>query len=94
MTPQPGLPYEWDESKRLETLRTRGVDFSLVEQADRNSAIHRQHIRNGEIRWSSYCLIEQRLYNVVWTQRGPYTRIISLRKANDREKARYVQEVY
>ena len=34
MTPTPGLPYEWDEDKRGYTLRIRGVDFVIVEQAD------------------------------------------------------------
>ena len=36
--------------------------------------------------------IRDRLYNVVWTPRGSHTRIISLRKANGREIARYEQE--
>ena len=27
MTLRPGPPYEWDEDKREDTLRMRGVDF-------------------------------------------------------------------
>ena len=92
MTPTPGLPYEWDEDKREYTLRIRGVDFVIVEQADWTAAIHRRSDRGGEFRYSSYVPIGERLYNVVWTPRGSHTRIISLRKANGREIARYEQE--
>ena len=31
MTPRPGPPYEWDEDKRDDTFRIRGVDFLAVE---------------------------------------------------------------
>ena len=92
MTPTPGLPYEWDEDKREYTLRIRGVDFVIVEQADWTAAIHRRSDRGGEFRYSSYVPIGDRLYNVVWTPIGSHTRIISLRKANGREIARYEQE--
>ena len=92
MTPMPGLPYEWDEDKREYTLTIRGVDFVIVEQADWTAAIHRRSDRGGEFRYSSYVPIGDRLYNMVWTPRGSHTRIISLRKANGREIARYEQE--
>ena len=36
-------------------------------------------------------LVDERMHVVVWTPRGPYTRIISMRTANDREVARYAQ---
>ena len=91
MTPRPGWPYTWDENKREETLRNRETDFVLVEQIDWESATHYQQERDGGTRYSSYAMIGERLYNVVWTLRAPYTRIISLRKANAREIARYEQ---
>ena len=92
MTPRPVPYYEWDEGKREDTLRIRGVDFVIVEQADWTAAIHHRSDRDGEFRYSSYVPIGDRLYNVVWTPRGSYTRIISLRKANGREIAKYEQE--
>ena len=92
MTPRPVPYYEWDEGKREDTLRIRGVVFVIVEQADWTAAIHRRSDRDGEFRYSSYVPIGDRLYNVVWTPRGSYTRIISLRKANGREIAKYEQE--
>ena len=92
MTPQPGPPYEWDEDKRKDTIRIRDVDFTLIDQADWTAAIHRQSDKDGELRYSSYVPLGDRLHNVVWTPRGSNTRIISLRKANGREIARYEQE--
>ena len=64
----------------------------IVEQADWTAAIHRRSDRGGELRYSSYVPIGDRLYHVVWTPRGSHTRIICLRKANGRETARYEQE--
>ena len=92
MTPRPGPPYEWDDDKQENTLRIRGLDFMIVQQADWQIAIHRRSDRDGELRYSSFVPIGERLYNVVWTPRGTHTRIISLRKANAREIARYEQE--
>ena len=92
MPPRPGPPYEWDENKRQETLRLRGVDFALTVQIDWDTATIRQQERGGEVRYASLAMIGDRLHHVVWTLRGPNTRIISLRRANDREMARYEQE--
>ena len=92
MTPRPVPHYEWDEEKHEDTLRIRGVDFVLVEQADWTAAIHLRSDRGGELRYSSFVPIGDRLYNVVWTPRDSHTRIISLRKANGREITRYEQE--
>ncbi len=92
MPPTPGPPYEWDENKRQETLSLRGLDFALVSQMDWETASYRREERQGEIRYASLGLIGDRVHHVVWTLRGSHTRIISLRKANRRESARYEQE--
>ena len=92
MTPRPGPPYEWDEDKRQETLSLRGLDFALAYQIDWTSASHQRQERGGEVRFASFRLIGNRLHHIVWAPRGPNTRIISLRKANNKEIARYEQE--
>ena len=92
MTPIPRPPYEWDENKRQETLRLRGLDFARVAQMDWRTAVHDRQEREGEVRYSSLAILDDRLHNVVWTRRDPCTRIISFRKANDREMARYERE--
>ena len=92
MPSRPSPPYEWDESKRQETLRLRGIDFASVSRMDWRTATHDRQERGGEIRYFSLAMLDGRLHNVVWTRRDPYTGIISLRRANDREMARYEQE--
>ena len=88
----PGPPYEWDGDKSAENVRSRGFSFDLVEHFDWNTALTRRDLRiESEERWISLGLVAERMYVVVWTPRGPYTRIISMRKANDREVARYAQ---
>lgn len=44
---------------------------------------------DGEDRFITIGLLDGRMVVVVWTHRGETRRIISLRKANDREKAAY-----
>ena len=83
------MPYEWDDEKREDTLRTRGVDFESMEYFDWDTALTYRSDRHGEVRWSSYGLIGDRLYHVAWTLRGDSTRIISLRKANAGETDNY-----
>jgi len=43
----------------------------------------------GELRYRAYGFVGVRLYSVVYTGRGENIRIISIRKANDREFDRY-----
>ena len=86
------MPYEWDEDKCAESLRTRGIDFALIEYFQWGTALTRRSDRGGEIRWVSLGFIGSRLYVVVWTQREEASRIISFRKANSREVDIYDNE--
>ena len=43
----------------------------------------------GEVRFMTVGLLAAKMVIVIWTQRGDTRRIISLRKANAREKAAY-----
>ena len=86
------MPYEWDESKRIETLETREVDFEDIHNFDWDNAMTRRSDRNDEVRQANLGMIGNRLYHVVWTERGGNTRIISLRKANMREERIYYGE--
>ena len=62
--------YEWDESKRIDTLVTRGVDFADIIHFDWNNATYNLSDRNNEVRWTSLGMIGNRLYHAVWTERG------------------------
>ena len=92
MIPTPRPPYEWDEDKRQETLTQRGLDFALVTRIDWGTATYRRQERGGETRYASLAMLDDRLHHLVWTRRNLYTRTISLRKANDREIARYERQ--
>jgi uncharacterized DUF497 family protein len=45
----------------------------------------------GETRFIAFGRVEERLYVAVWSQRGDVARIISVRKANERERREYDQ---
>lgn len=78
----------FDPEKRQRTLETRGLDF-----ADAAAIFQSRHISQlddrkeyGEKRFITYGYIGNRIVAMVWTERGPTRRIISLRKANEREQ--------
>jgi uncharacterized DUF497 family protein len=82
---------EWDETKRQDTLRERGMDFADVALIDQASLVSEPDTRRdyGELRFSSFAYLHGRLINFCWTPRAGRIRIISFRKANDRERKAY-----
>lgn len=82
---------EWDQDKRDKTLQERGLDFAHVEEADWDAALTEQDSRFDypEDRFISLVPIHGRLCVVAWCVRGDALRVISLRKANERERKRY-----
>jgi uncharacterized DUF497 family protein len=83
------LGLEWDESKRQATLAQRGLDFADFALMDFATAKTRQDPRHDEVRFVTFGLIGGRLHVAAWCQRGYNIRIISLRKANTRERNDY-----
>lgn len=83
----------WDEDKRERTLRERGLDFADVALAEWDEALTVEDLREeyGERRFVSLVPIKDRLCVVAWCIRGTALRVISLRKANGRERKRYEQ---
>jgi len=87
---------DWDERKRAANLAKHGVDFTLEADFVWSAAMTNPDVRHdyGEVRWESVSLIGDRLHVLVWTDRGPgCRRIISLRKANTRERRRYAEDL-
>jgi len=84
---------EWDEAKRAANLAKHGIDFSLAEQFDiENAKIGPDERRSyGEPRYIALGLIGTRVPVLIFTWRGEVVRVISLRKANQREIATYEQ---
>ena len=83
--------YEWDEAKRLSNIGKHEIDFADAENFDWNTAAYERVRRGEEIRFVATGYIHGRLHIVVYTRRGDLKRIISLRKANPRERRRYEQ---
>ena len=83
----------FDPAKRDRTLRERGLDFSHAEEVFAGETIDIPDLRHdyGEPRINSVGYLRGRMVIVCWTPRGDARHIISMRKANDREKARYGQ---
>lgn len=86
------MRYEWNKAKREETLLEREVDFASLDHFNWETSVHQSGDPDGETRWSTLGLIGNRLYHVIWTERGQSIRIIRPRKANSREVAKYVEQ--
>jgi uncharacterized DUF497 family protein len=82
---------EWDEAKRQSNIDRHHLDFVDVIYFDMATATHRLDRRReyGEERLVSTGFLHGRLCVLCWTLRDGQLRIISLRKANDREQKAY-----
>ena len=81
----------FDTRKREWTLLHRQVDFADADQVFAGPTFTQVDDRKdyGEERLVTVGRLNGRMVIVVWTARGEDQHIISMRKANDREKARY-----
>jgi uncharacterized DUF497 family protein len=82
---------EFDEVKRQRTLAERGLDFARAAEvfAGINVTFDDQRADYGEPRFNTVGLLDGRMVVLAWTTRGEARRIISMRKANEREQARF-----
>jgi uncharacterized protein len=78
----------YDAEKRERALRARGLDFDHAVHVFAGPTIDFVDDRKdyGEVRWVTFGLLKGRLVALAWTERGDTRHIISMRKANDREK--------
>ena len=86
------MDLEWDEVKRQWTLETRGMDFADVEffEFDTAYTVADRRTDYGEVRQVSIGYLHGRLCVLCWTEHYAHAvRVISLRKANDREQKKY-----
>jgi len=81
----------YDPDKRAKTRFMRGLDFRDAVEVFAGPTLTLQNERRdyGEDRYQTYGLLNGRLVMVVWTARGEDRHVISMRKCNDREKARF-----
>ncbi|KKL79025.1 hypothetical protein LCGC14_2018990 [marine sediment metagenome] len=88
------MKYEWDENKRAANLTKHDIDFIDAEHFDWSSAIETIDDRFNYIeeRWVALGFIGNRLHVLTYTGRGENIRLISLRKANKREREYYEEK--
>jgi uncharacterized DUF497 family protein len=88
------MKYEWDENKRAANLAKHGVDFIDAEHFDWSLAIEAidDRFNYGEDRWVALGSIGNRLHVLAYAVRGENIRLISLRKANKRERGYYEEK--
>ena len=67
-------------------LVKHGVDFAEVARFDFAGAVAEVEERGGEVRYVATGYIGGRLHKLVYVMRGGNIRVISLRRANDRER--------
>ena len=82
------MEFEWAETKSETCFQERGFDFAYAAQAffDPHRLIRADLRRSyGEERFQLTGRIDSRIFVVVYTPRANATRIISARKANNRE---------
>jgi len=81
----------YDPAKRDWTLRERKLDFAWAEEVFAGETIDIPDMRHnyGEPRINSVGYLRGRMVIICWTPRGNARHIISMRKTNAREKARY-----
>lgn len=84
--------FEWDDNKAYSNLKKHGLSFSdapFVLQSDCVVTFQDKRQYYSEERYISLGYLMDRLVVIVHTYRYCRVRIISMRKANDREKKIY-----
>jgi uncharacterized DUF497 family protein len=81
----------YDPAKRDWTLQERGIDFDDAAEVFAGRNYRRRDDRHdyGESRFVTVGFLRKRMVVVFWTPRGGNRHVISMRNANEREKARY-----
>ena len=85
------MKLSWDEVKRARNLADRGVDFADAAFVFGGPTLEFEDDRRdyGERRMICVGFLRGRMTVLVYPQRGAVRRIVSMRKANDREQKIY-----
>ncbi len=83
--------FEWDDEKNERNRLKHKIGFEAALDFEWDTALIHSDTRfkYGESRWTAFGFLKGRLHSIVFTRRGNKIRIISLRKANARERKRY-----
>ena len=89
------IELEWDEVKRRQTLKERGLDFMLARYilTDPNMVRRIDDRKNyKEIRYIAYGMVQGEILCLCYTMRGKIYRIISLRNTHEKERKKYYEQ--
>lgn len=89
------MDIEFDPAKNTFNLAKHGVSLALAAELEWDWLMGMPDSRRdyGEARMIGYAPVGDRVFCVVFVDRGPMRRIISLRRANSREVKRYAQRI-
>ena len=82
---------EFDEAKRAETIKARGLDMARAADVFAGPTLTVEDDRQdyGEVRYITVGFLDEAMVVLIWTRRDDAHRIISMRRANERERRLY-----
>ena len=85
------MTIEFDEAKRAATLTARGLDMARAGEVFAGATLTVEDDRQdyGEDHFITIGFLDAVMVVLVWTPRSGVYRIISMRKANERERTLY-----
>ncbi len=88
------MEVEYDDAKRASVLETRSLDLAAAGQVFDEFHLTRRDEKHSadEERYDSVGLVNDDVVIVTWTPRGQSRRIITMWKADERERKRYDDE--
>lgn len=89
------MRFEWDDAKNQVNRRKHGLDFADAPLVFAGEKLTFEDLRysHGEKRFLTVGTLAGRMLVIAHTLRGDAIRIISMRKANARERARYQERL-
>ncbi|OYY70950.1 BrnT family toxin [Sphingomonas sp. 28-63-12] len=85
------MEISFDPLKRALTLADRGLDFADAGKVFDGPVFEFEDVRFAypERRFSTIGLLDGRMVAIIWSEADNGRRVISMRKANEREQAKY-----
>ena len=82
--------FEWDDDKAESNFRKHDVAFETAREAYYDpGSIDEDDPDPDEDRFKRICVVQGRVYVIIYTERGDRIRIISARRADRHEQRRY-----
>ena len=90
------MRFTYDAAKSKWNIAERGLAFDLAEDFDWSTALIIEDTRQDypERRYQALGLITEHLHMLVFTPRSGAVHVISLRRANQRERSRYAAQAH